>query len=134
MNPGATMSPRASNFSSAPPRILLGREISTTCPSRNRMSISASTSASGSIRRPPRISSEPGLPSLDIDSACFPQRPRQHCHAQRHAILDFFDDHRLRTIRHFPVQLHPAHDGTRLHHHDLPLPHPPPPPPLLIPR
>src|SRR2546421_11725325 len=61
MKPGATTSQRASNFSSALPRILLDRAISATRPSRSRISIGALIFATGSIRCPPLIRSEPGL-------------------------------------------------------------------------
>src|SRR6202049_2155499 len=53
MNPGATMRPRASSFSSAPPRTLFGTAISATPPSRSRTSMGAFTFAAGSIRCPP---------------------------------------------------------------------------------
>src|SRR5258708_47280 len=109
MNPGATISPLASNVSSAPPRILLGSATSATWPSRSRTAISASTLATGSITRPPRIRRlkdsfpdfirESRRPSLCLCvsvvnvlwSFGLSQRPRQHCHSPRPAILTFFD-------------------------------------------
>src|SRR5579864_3494793 len=56
MNPGATIRPLASNFSSAVPRILLGSATSATRPSRSRISIGALIFAAGSIRCPPLTS------------------------------------------------------------------------------
>ena len=56
MKPGATTSPRASNFSSAPPLILLGGATSATRPSFSSTSMGASMRAAGSIRWPPLIS------------------------------------------------------------------------------
>src|ERR1700751_629065 len=64
MNPGATINPPTSNFSFAPPLVLLGGATSITCPSRNRTSIGASTLFAGSITCPPLINSEAGLDLL----------------------------------------------------------------------
>ena len=61
MKPGATINPRASNFSSALPRIPFGRAISTTRPSLSNTSMGASIFAAGSIKWPPWMRREPGL-------------------------------------------------------------------------
>src|SRR5438270_11994556 len=74
MKPGATTSPRASNFSSALPRILLGRALSATRPSRSKISIGALIFAAGSIRCPPLIRSEPGLDLSVVIQSIFVER------------------------------------------------------------
>src|SRR6266567_5201096 len=56
MKPGETIRPRASNFSSTPPRVLLGKATSATRPSRRRISMGALIFAAESIRWPPLIS------------------------------------------------------------------------------
>src|SRR5450432_811867 len=98
MNPGATMRPRASNLSSAAPRVLFGSATSITLPSRRSMSMGASIFCAGSMRWPPLISRlfplRWVLIVIDI-SPRFSCRSGEDGHADGDAVLDFFADYGL---------------------------------------
>src|SRR6185503_12160803 len=114
MNPGATISPRASNFSSAAPRILLGAATSATRPSRNRTSMGASMLAAGSIKWPPLITRlRFSLRWVTLTGSS--QSLCQNRHAYRHSVANFFDDHRLRAIGHIPGQFEASNNRAGMH-------------------
>src|SRR4029077_1297659 len=74
MNPGATIKPLASNFSSAVPRVLLGGATSATRPSRSSTSIGALIFAAGSIRCPPLTSKLLSSGRVIEPPPCHPER------------------------------------------------------------
>src|SRR5271170_7338800 len=134
MNPGATIRPRASNFSSATPRTLLGAAISATRPSRSRTSIGALIFAAGSITWPPLMRSDRGLDlSVAIQSIVqnsfryFPissglaQSPRQNRHAYRDTVANLVDDDGVGTVNHFRRQLKATDYGPGMHDDRVPL-------------
>src|SRR5580692_1124145 len=103
MNPGATISPRASNFSSTDPRILFGSATSATRPSRSSTSIGALILAPGSTTCPPLISklalSARIIELTPQDSTCHPERAlsakdlcRSVCHRASAQMLRFAQD------------------------------------------
>ena len=63
-----------------------------------------------SIRVDPRKSVE-----LKLTFSCLSQSPCQYRHAQRHAVLDFLDNNRLRTVGHIPGNFQTSNDRTGMH-------------------
>src|ERR1700691_4262356 len=118
MKPGATMSPRASNFSSALPLILLGAATSATRPSFSSTSIDASVRGAGSMRCPPLISRLPRFFSAFVIIKLLSHLShgtRQNRHAHRDAVAHFFQYPRLSAISDLAGQFESANDGSGMH-------------------
>src|ERR1035438_3190539 len=119
MKPGATISPRASNFSSALPLILFAGAISATRPSLSSKSTGASMRAAGSMRWPRLISRLfrflSGVVISFWSSSKSSNGARQNRHARGDAVMHFFQDAGLRSVGDFAGQFQASDNRTGVH-------------------
>src|SRR6266571_3247655 len=80
----------------------------------NPPAAAAAAPEAGSMTRPPSMKSRA---SGDMGLGLTAGEEIEHRHPDRHAVLNLIEDHRARPVGDLGRELHPAIDGSRVHHH-----------------